>query len=52
MNELIKREIERLNGLFYGSLTDSEREVVDEAVERGLARREYNFLGLSKVIAV
>lgn len=52
MNELLQREVQRLNGFYYGSLTDAERDMVDEAVTRGLARREWNILGLSKVWAV
>lgn len=56
MDELLKREVQRLNGMFYGMLTDEEREIVDEAVKRGLARQDYGgvggLLGLSKVCAV
>lgn len=52
MNDMLKREMQRLNGFYYGMLTADERELVEEACKRGIARREWNFLGLSKVFVV
>lgn len=53
MDDFLKREMQRLDGLLYGSLEEEEQELVDEAVDRGLARRVYEgvpgFLGLSTV---
>lgn len=53
MNELIKKEVQRFNGMFYGALTPDEQEVVDEAIKRGFATKVYEgtsgFMGLSKV---
>lgn len=57
MDDFLKREIQRLDGLFYGSLSEGEREIVDEACKRGIARRDWSgpagfFAGLSRVVVL
>lgn len=46
--------VRRLNGMFYGGVSDQDRKIVDEAVRLGIVRREYvgvgGMLGLSKIV--
>lgn len=56
LDDEVRREIIRLDGLLYGSLTSRECAIVDRAMEIGAARIAYEgaagFLGLSMVRAV
>jgi len=54
MDELIRNEVRRWDGLYLGLLRPDEREVVDEAVKRHIAYIDYDtpagfFLAAGKV---
>lgn len=52
--EELEREVRNMNGLYYGSLSDQERDIYRKAEELGIVRREWigvaGLMGLSKIV--